>query len=180
MKDIINETLYSDDGDSLFESIIKDLDKSSLVESIYKNCNDLKKSIYKKDKFLAEVYQILLEADVQFLNAQIFVLSNLIDHPKVELWGKEKIDNWSDLSNDKKVENIFKYFASKSPDSPLAKARYLMQTSDLVNKSDKAPMLVYDIQDVEEPYTGIKSKHWDQFKKSEIYNQLKEIFLDSF
>lgn len=178
MKDIINEALMSDDGDNLFNAVIEDINNGiNAKESIQQNCDILRNTGIRKNQFIAEVYQVLLEADVQFLNAQIFIISHLIDHPKVVQWGKNNIKNWDELDNSQKVELLFRYMSSINDNNPLSAVRAYMSKSDKV-KSGSNPM-TYDIIGVDTPNTGDKTKHWEQFKNTEVYKDLRNIFLDS-
>ena len=177
MKDIIDEILMGREGDEFVESVTNDLNNGvDLYEASRKYCEQLKDTKTDKNRFLAEVYEILLEADVQFLNAQIFVVSQLLDHPKVEHWGLEHFPEWDKMNNSDKVSALLKYFGSDATGGALAQARATMNTSpDITMKNP----FVFDVADVSEPYTGVKSVHWEQFKKSKIFDRLSKIFLDA-
>lgn len=176
MKDIVNEALNSDNGDNLYFAVAYDISHGMAInEAIKKNCNNLRES---GQEFIADTYEILMEADVQFLNAQVFVLSHLSDHPTVNLWGREHVDGWKFMSSSEKLNKMFEYLGQDKVSGGLAVARNYMELTK--NADVVIPHFVYDVHDVEEPYTGVKAIHWEQFKKSKVYDDLEKIFLKAF
>lgn len=126
-----------------------------------------------KDPLLSEIYSVLLESYVQWLEIQPFVVSQLVDNPQADLYGKKNVELWDSLNNKQKTNKLFEYF-SKS--GALAKVREYMNTSDDVLKGP-TPMH-YDVPEVKEPYNGNTSMHLEQFKKSKVFRDLTQIFLN--
>lgn len=124
------------------------------------------------DPFVARVHGVLLEAQIQWLDTQVFAIGQLLKNPQTHIFGNKNIDGWDKLNNNQKISQLFKYF-NKS--GALAEVRKYMENSSYV--ADGTTPMHYEIPEVDEPYTGIESKHWEQFKKSKVFDDLTNIFL---
>ena len=171
----INEILLSNDGEKLCESVMnKFYECKNYSKAIKAQCDELRETKIEKNILLAEIYEILLEADAQFMNIQFFVLSHLIVHPSVQTWGYKNIENWENLNDNKKLEVVSNRLMTSGG---YEEARKYMHNSDNVSMVTQN---VFDIHDIDEPYTGIKSEHLKQLKDSQVFKDLLDIFLKHF
>lgn len=170
MKNIIE---LCDEGDRLYNSIMSGVLKEGkeYIAAIYENCNALRETGNSDNILLADIYQLLLEADTQFMNVQLFVVSHMIGNPKVETWGYNTFDDWELFDANKKINSIFMHLRDTNA---FFEARKYMDNSPLV--SSTIPN-IYNVKDIDEPYTGIKSKHLEQLKNSQIFKDLTDIFI---
>lgn len=126
-----------------------------------------------EDPFTSEVQRILLEAEVQWLNAQVFVIGQLLNDPQIHAWGKDNVKNWENKNNKQKMNDLFQYF---SGNGTLEKAREYMVKSPKVDAGSSS--MHYEIPEITEPPNGIESEHWNQFKESSVFKDLVLIFLN--
>lgn len=138
-----------------------------ISKEIKKYCESL------DDPFLADVHQVLLEADVQWLNVQTFVIGQIMDNPQVINLGREKIDNWEELDSNKKITKLYLYFAESGA---LEEVRNYMENS--VDVFPGPTPMHYEVPDVTEPYNGNVAVHWEQFLKTKVFKDLRQIFLN--
>jgi len=125
------------------------------------------------DPFIAETHRILMEADVQWLNLQVFVIGQMLDNPQVEVFGRENIAGWETLNNNQKIAKLFGYFNESGALKDLRD--YAENSVDI--KPTKSSMH-YDFIEVEEPFNGNESIHLQQLKKSKAFKDITQILLD--
>lgn len=126
-----------------------------------------------KDPFLSKLYPILLESYVSWLEIQPFIIGQLLDHPKTELYGRKNVDSWDSLNNNQKIAKLFELFSNN--DAFAEVRRYMDESADIT----KGPTQIhYDVPEIKEPYNGNKAIHLEQFKKTRIFKDLTQIFLN--
>jgi hypothetical protein len=140
----------------------------SFRQAIKEHCDEMRK----EDKFSADIYQILLEADAQWLDVQFYMMSQLIRDPQVEIWGRENVPDWQESTNEDKIKRLFEHFATTDG---LRAARDYIMKSDKVSPT-KSPMY-YDVHELDQPASGQDPRGWEEFGKTEVFQDLKAIFL---
>lgn len=118
------------------------------------------------------IHKVLLEAATVAVFIQATAAQELLKDPISELWGMENIEDWENLNNNQKINEMFKYWSEVGAS---AKAREYLDKHPLAEPlSDNK--WVYDIKDIETPYDGEKDKHYQELKKSEVFKGLVELF----
>lgn len=124
------------------------------------------------DPYLAEIHRTLLEADVQWLNAQVMAIGQIIDNPQVVMFGKKNIDNWDSLNNNEKIAKLFTYFNKSGALSDVRD--YVESSPEIIPTKSK---MFYDFSEIDEPFNGSQSQHLEQLKNSKAFNDITSIFL---
>lgn len=144
---------------------MKLIDQAELIINEY--CDNL------ADPFLSKVHRLLLEADVQWLNLQLFAIGQILRNPQVYTFGQEHIENWDDLNNNQKISKLFVYF---NESGALKDIRDYVESSPDISSTKSS--MHYDFHEIDEPFNGNESVHLEQLKNSKAFKDLVQILLN--
>lgn len=115
--------------------------------------------------------ELLAEEYIQWFGTQAFLIGQILNNPEVIEFGHKSNENWDDLNNIKKSNILFTHFNEVGA---LEAVRDYMDAHFIPSDEKRG---YYNIPDVDEPYNGIKSEHYEQFKKTKACSDLINILL---
>lgn len=119
--------------------------------------------------------KLLLEAETVWVMIQALVAEELLNHPKVELWGLNNVKDWQLLNNNQKMNEILELWNEKGATK---EARNFIDLHPQAEKIESG--WLYDIKDVSTPYNNKIDDHYKDVKKSKVFNDVKNLFLSYF